>query len=457
MKLLFPAFLLAFAYLGPTAHADTPTASLQEYLKIDTTNPPGNESLGTRYLGRLLDEANIAYQTSESAPGRGNLWAKLEGGNQPGLVLLHHIDVVSADTNFWGLPPFSGALEDGYIHGRGAIDTKGLGIAQLQAFIALNESRQPLNRDVIYIATADEEAGGLYGAGWLLEHHPEIFDDVGYLINEGGSGTEIKETPVFRIEVTQKVPLWLRLTATDTPGHGSSPRLTSSVKRILRAGNEIANTPFKKRVVPEVAQYFTALATFEEGERRSLLLNIEASIRDEHKMHVLQSEQPWMAALLSNTCSPTVLQGSNKINVVPPVAILELDCRLLPDQDPNEFVSELRSIIIDDNIEITRIMGFTPASSEIDTPLFKAITKAVRLSYKNAATIPYVATGFTDSHFFRDIGIVSYGFAPFLFNTNEHTGVHGNDERISVENLNNGVKVLTDLLFEFALERSNQD
>lgn len=453
MKILVIFSLLLFltAFAGDT-RADQVIERLQEYLRIDTVNPPGNEHRGVKYLGKLLEEAGIPYETAESAPGRGNIWARLEGGDEPALVLLHHIDVVPFDETYWDYPALSGQIDEGYIYGRGAIDTKGLGMAQLQAFIALKESGKPLNRDVIYMATADEEAGGLFGAGWLLENRPEIFEGVGFLLNEGGSGTMLHEDAAFNIEVTQKVPLWLRLTATDVPGHGSSPRVTSSVKRILRAGQRISDTKFDRRVIPEVQTYFAALAPYQEGERQQMMADISRALDNEGFMLALQLDEPWRAALLGNTCSLTTLEGSNKINVVPPTAALELDCRLLPDQNPDEFVEKLKTIINDDQIEITRILSFTPASSETDTPLFEAIEATVSMNFENAVIIPSVSTGFTDSHFFRDNGIVSYGFAPFFFLPGERTGVHGNNERISIANLERGVKVLTDLLFVFATD-----
>lgn len=462
--MLFCAFLLAnpmkkltfflLLILAPGVFAADPLVErLQSYLRIDTVNPPGNESRGVAFLADLLSEAGIPFETAESAPGRGNIWARLEGGEEPALVLLHHIDVVPADERYWDVPPFSAEIRQDYIYGRGAIDTKGLGIAQLQAFIALKESGRTLNRDVVFMATADEEAGGMYGAGWLLKNRPEIFEGVGYLINEGGSGTMLDDIPAFNIEVTQKVPLWLRLTATDTPGHGSAPRVTSSVKRILRAGARIADTRFEKRVIAPVQEYFAAIAPYQEGERQRLMADMSEAINNEAFMLSLQLEEPWRAALLSNTCSLTTLEGSNKINVVPPTATLELDCRLLPDQNPENFLEDLHTIVNDTNIEITQIMAFTPAVSRTDTPLYAAIESSVTMTFEDAVLIPSVSTGFTDSHFFRDAGIVSYGFAPFLFLPGERTGIHGNNERISIENLRRGTKVLTDFLFEFAASR----
>ena len=158
----------------------------QEYLRVNTVNPPGNEIAGARFLASIFDAEGITYEMVESAPGRGNIWARLNGGDEPGLLLLRHIDVVPADPNYWVTDPLSGEIRDGFIYGRGALDTKSSGIAHLVAFVGLHRSGAQLNRDVIFMATADEEAGGFFGAGWLVENRPDSFEDVGYVINEGG-------------------------------------------------------------------------------------------------------------------------------------------------------------------------------------------------------------------------------------------------------------------------------
>jgi len=443
------ALLALAASAGADNFADQAPQRLQEYLQINTMNPPGNEVRGVAYLGAILREAGIDYETAESAPGRGNIWARLPGGDLPALVLLHHIDVVPADAAYWKVNPLSGAIQGGYIWGRGAIDTKGLGITQLQAFLALHASGKPLTRDVIFMATADEEAGGFFGAGWLVQHRPEIFENVGFLVNEGGTGRITDGKPVYRVEVTQKVPLWLRLTATDTPGHGSSPRPTSSVTRILRAGHRIADTSFPYRVIPAVRDLFSSIAEFEEDEFKVGFEQIDEAVKDVSFMTSLHLKQPGSVSLLHNTCSITTMTGSSKINVVPPTASIELDCRLLPDQSPQAFLAELTQIISDEHIEIEQIMGFSPAVSSTSTPLFESITRTLTLHYENMKLVPSVSTGFTDSHFFRDLGIVSYGFSPFLYQPNEKTGVHGNNERVSVENMINGTRVMTDFLTDF--------
>jgi acetylornithine deacetylase/succinyl-diaminopimelate desuccinylase-like protein len=443
---LFLALAASPGWAGDEAFAARAPGDLSGYLKVDTINPPGNESRGVAYLGKLLEAHGIPFETGESAPGRGNLWARLKGGEKPGLVLLHHIDVVPADLAYWDFDPLSGEIRDGYVYGRGALDTKGLGIVQLEAFLALAASGAELNRDVWYVATADEEAGGEFGAGWMLEAHGDLFENVGYLINEGGGGVKMGEGVAIMVEVTQKVPLWLRLTAVGRPGHGSAPQVETSVTRLLAGADRIARSPFPARVVPPVGAMLRGMAPLQDESLAGAFADPEAAIQDADFMHELQLAAPQIHSLLRNTCSITRLEGSAKINVVPSEAWAELDCRLLPDQDPEAFLVALKAIIQDEHIRIDRIMGFTPAVSSAETELFGAIVEVSAKNFPDARVIPSVSGGFTDSHFFRDKGIVSYGYAPFVVDSAERRGVHGNNERISVENMERGTRVMIDLL-----------
>ena len=427
-------------------------AHLQRYLQIDTTNPPGNEALAVEFFGEIFSAEGIPFEQAESAPGRGNIWARLEGGSEPAFILLHHIDVVSADPKFWHVPPFEGRIENGWIHGRGAIDDKTLGILHLEAFLALHRLGLPLNRDVIFMATADEEAGGLYGAGWLVEQKPELFENVGLLLNEGGSGSERGGRKVCNIEVTQKVPMWLRLVSRGEPGHGSAPRAETAVTRLIRALANVHAQPFEPRVVPAVAAYFKGLSELQTGERRGQFADLWSAVKDPEVTEWLQAETPAWHALTRNTCSITRLDASDKINVVPPEASAELDCRLLPDQDPENFLGLLRAVIDEPTIEIEKILSFTPAVSTTDTELYRAIDEVCKRNFGDALVLPAVATGFTDSHFFRDLGITSYGFAPLLIPAEDRAGVHGNNERISVENVKRGVRMNLEIVSQVVHE-----
>lgn len=410
---------------------DEAVAWLQDLIRLDTINPPGNEYRAVDYLSGVFDAEGIAYETAESAPGRGNIWARLEGGDEPALILLQHTDVVPAEEEFWTIEPLSGDIRDGEILGRGAVDMKGLGALQLATFLSLHRSGVTLNRDVIFLATADEEAGGLFGVGWLIENHPEIFDGVGFLLNEGGGGSRDEETIVFGVEVTQKVPVWLRLNAIDIPGHGSSPRPTSSVTRIVQALHLMLENPFPPRVIGPVASYFAALSQDMNAEWAPYYANIEQSIQDPDFMTRLHEERAGHNSLLRDTCSMTRLSGSTKINVIPPEAWAEIDCRVLPDKPSAQFISELQQLIGGTGVEIETIMAFTPAISETNTRLFQSIVNVTGELHPGSRVLPSVSTGFTDSHFTRDLGIVSYGFNPLITNTGTATGVHGNDEHVN--------------------------
>jgi len=409
---------------------DDAVAWLQEFIRVDTVNPPGNESRAVDFYARIFEAEGIPYQTAESAPGRGNIWARLEGGDGPGLILLQHTDVVPAEEEFWTIDPLSGDIRDGVILGRGARDMKGLGIIQLNTFLNLHRLGNPLNRDVIFLATADEEAGGFFGVGWLIENRPEIFDGVGILLNEGGGGSRNNQEVVFGVEVTQKVPVWLRLTAVDTPGHGSSPRVTSSVTRLLTALNSIMENPLPPRAIPPVATYFEALSPTMDEEWAPAYADVASAIQNPAFVRRLQETRAGHHSLIRDTCSITRLSGSSKINVVPPEAWGELDCRILPDKPAEQFIQELEDIIAGTGVEIDTIMAFTPAISDTNTRLFQAIQSVTGELYPGSRVLPSVSTGFTDSHFTRDLGIVSYGFNPLITESGEHTGVHGNDEQV---------------------------
>jgi acetylornithine deacetylase/succinyl-diaminopimelate desuccinylase-like protein len=425
---------------------DEAVERLQAYVRIDTVNPPGNESRGVEYLAQLLASAGIKYETAESAPGRGNLWARLEGGPGKALVLLHHIDVVPADPRFWTTAPLGGEIRDGYLYGRGTLDTKGLGIFGLQAFLELHRAGKPLSRPVIFVATADEEGGGEFGAGWLVKNRPEIFADAGVLLNEGGFGIESGGRQMIGVEVAQKVPLWLRLTVTDRPGHGSAPWPQSSVTRLVRALDIVGGNPFEPRVIPAVDKYAKARAAAGVGPQSERAANLGAAIADAAFLKQVREEDPAFAALLQDTCAVTRLHGSDKINTIPPEAWAEIDCRLLPDQDPEAFIALLHKLIGDDGVEIKTLMGWGPTASSVESPLFAAIEAVAAKHHPGAAVSPAVLTAFTDSHFFRERGIAAYGYAPVMLPVEEAMRVHGNDERLSIENIRRGTMMMLELV-----------
>jgi len=447
------AVLLLIALMSSAQAQSTALERLENYIETDTTNPPGNEARGVVFFATIFDAEGISYETAESAPGRGNIWARLEGGDEPALILLHHMDVVPATREAWRTDPLKAVRIDGDLYGRGTLDTKGLGIMHLEAFLALHRSGRPLNRDVIFMATADEEAGGLYGAGWLVENRREVFDGAGYLLNEGGRGIISSGGKIsFQIELAQKRPYWLRLTATDEPGHGSRPLPTSATTRLIAALQRIHEAPFEPRIVRPVREMFTAIADDVDPEWREPLRNIDQAILDPQFVKDFQAGLPGLHALIRNTCSITVLTGSQKINVVSPTAGAELDCRILPDQDSEAFLEGIRVRIDDEQIEIEKIMLFSAAESSSDTPLYALLVNKTREHFPTAGIAPAVATGFTDSHFFRDIGIASYGYIPSLRTEAQSASVHGNNERIGIAAFNQGVKIMIEIVEAFSTD-----
>ena len=451
MKKFILPLLITFSFESVLASKaqtldDEAVSWLQEYLQVDTVNPPGNESRAVDFYAKIFKKEGIEFNSAESAPGRGNIWARIKGGDKPALILLQHTDVVPANMNFWTRPAFSGEIHEGYIWGRGALDMKGTGISQLAVFLSLHRSGLALNRDVVFLATADEEAGGAYGAGWMVDNHPEVFAGAGLLVNEGGSGYQANGKIIFGVEVTQKVPVWLRLTAVDTPGHGSSPRPTSSVTRIVEALNLVKENPFKARIIPEVERIFKSDSKSMDGELADKFFNIKESIKLEGFLEELQEYSASRHALTRDTCSMTRMGGSSKINVIPPEAWAEIDCRILPDRPAEEFIDAFNELVKDTGVEVEVIMAFTSAISSTDSVLFKAIEAVTSDLYPNSSVVPSVSTGFTDSHFTRDLGIASYGFNPLIAKGDEFSGVHGNDEKVNEQAFRQGILDLNQII-----------
>ena len=445
LKIIFTvliAWLFTSSLLSNESMEDEAVKLLQNYLRVDTISPPGNESRVVEFFAKILEKEDIEYDSAESAPGRGNLWARLKGGDKPALILLHHSDVVPANEEYWDFDPLSGEIKDGYILGRGALDMKGTGISHFANFLALHRSGKKLNRDVIFIAAADEESGGNYGVGWLIENKPEIFEGAGLLLNEGGSGFRSNDQVIFSIEITQKIPVWLRLTSIDQPGHGSSPRTTSSVSRIVEALHKIWNNPFKPRILPAVERVFQERSIGLDEPMASEYRDIKTSIQNPDFMKRLQLFSPSTHALTRETCSLTRMEGSNKINVIPPKAWAEIDCRILPDKTPKDFIKQITDLIDDSNIEVELLMSGYPGVSPMDSELYLAIEEFIGQNYPNSKLSPSVSTGFTDSRFTRGIGIASYGFNTYIYEGNESSSIHGNNEKINEKSFRNSVNDL---------------
>lgn len=430
-----------------SAITDEAVELLQRLLKIDTTNPPGNELAAARFLQSVLARDGVESQLLESAPGRANLIARLEG-QQPGraLMWMHHMDVVPASDGEWSVPAFAGSLRDGELWGRGAIDNKGGGIAQLLAFLLAKRLGTRLERDLVLLAVADEESGGAHGARWLVEQHAELFSDVEYILNEGGGILELPGGKLlYSVELAQKAPLWLRVTARGKSGHGSSPGPNGAAAVLVRALARVADHQFPLQVLPEVQALFSARAAALPPAQRKPYQNLKASLEDAaFREKFLQN--PHDAALVRTTLAITMLSGSSKENVISDTASALLDVRLLPGQDPARIQAELQRVLGEPALELSPVLSWQAQRSSADTRLYRAIEKLAQQQAPGAPVSLNVIGGFTDCNAFRAHGKTCYGFLPLRIRLDELERIHGKDERIALDVASQGVLQLHALL-----------
>ncbi len=418
------------------------------YLQFDTTNPPSNTKDAIAFLKGILDRERIATETFESKPGMVTLVARLPGpsGVKP-LLLMSHADVVPAVGANWSHPPFAAELSEGYVWGRGAIDNKAHGIMALMTLLALKRQHIALRRGVELMINPDEEAGGDNGAGWMVAHHWDAIDPA-FAVNEGGSATRLAFAPkqvTMSVAVAEKRVMWLKLTARGKAGHGSIPIannpnliLIRALARLLREQPPLTLTP----VVAESMAAAAAGAPFPDSFELAHLdwpFMLEPAVRGPLRPDYLQ-------ALLRNTISPTVLAAGYKVNVIPSAAEADIDCRLLPGVDADAFLAEIRELLGDSRISIDFIQKPDQAPpSPTSGEMWDAIKSVVVRDFKDTVVVPWLTAGGTDSRFLRQKGVPAYGFVPVVLNRDELGRVHGVDERLSVENLNRGIKATYDL------------
>ncbi len=408
---------------------------LQRYIRVDTSNPPGNEERAADFLAEILKSEGIESEKMVSAPGRANLYAVLPSqSSEKPLVLLNHSDVVPVEASHWQVDPFAGVIKDGCLWGRGALDMKGMGVLELVVMLTLKRRGVRLRRPVAFLAVADEEAGSDYGAEWLDVHRPEIVD-AGFVINEGGYGAETylgAERPLFGVSMAEKSPLWLRLKTTGRPGHGSSPHDDNCLDRLVRALHSIQRWD-RPLIMTEPVKESLRVAR-QEGYL--------AKDPDKTSPAELVAEHSALRVVMSNTISATSVRAGIKVNVIPASAEATIDCRLVPGYEQEKFLGELRRVIDDDKVEMETVFGSQSPATSPDTEMHAAIREVCSKVMPEAALLPRVSAGFTDSRTFRRRGVPAYGFVPMLLAPGEMGGQHGNNERVSLKNLRLGVEVL---------------
>jgi len=424
---------------------------MQDYLRIDTTNPPGNEMQAAAFFKGILDQEGIENQVFEYAPGRANLWARIPHTStepQRPIVLLNHMDVVSSDASHWKYPPFSGAIIKGYMYGRGAQDMKSMGLAQLVVMVMLKREKVPLNRDVIFLAVSDEEVGGS-GTGWMIANKRDLLGNAEFLINEGGYNDLLMNgrTGYINVDVGEKTIFWLRVVAHGEPGHGSKPIMNSAPNRLVRALDKIINYQPPIKVLPMVEELLHDRASYEPPERAKRLLNIEQGLLDKTVQQRIEADEG-LNSMLRATISLTMLGGSKQTNVIPSEAWANLDVRLLPGDDPQQFLQSIQRIVDDPNVTVEPLSkNIRPANaSATNTALFQAIREVSKKYFPGTPVVPVLSGGTNENLRYRPLGIICYGFTPFMETMEEHSTVHGNDERIRVEEVRRGPIVLYDVV-----------
>ncbi len=427
---------------------------LSQAIRLDTTNPPGDEKPLAEYLVGFLQrqgiEARVIPTPSNGAPrGRAAAWARLPGtGERRPVVLLSHLDVVPARGNEWAVDPFEGLVGGGYVVGRGALDAKGVAVVQMLALVELARRGVRLERDVILLAAPDEEVGGRAGAGYLVRERRTLLRDAEYLLTEGGSilPGDGRTPDIWGVTYVEKSPCWLEVIARGRPGHGSTAGPDTAVPRLVRALDRVRRMQTEVRVVPEVAKMFAALAPYAAPEDQRPFADLRAALAVAPDFRERFLSQPGRNALVRNTVSITVLNGSERTNVIPAEASAHLDVRLLPGESCSAFVQRLRTVIDDPAVALETLLTFPTRASPLDTRLFRAIRAVAKESRRPAVVVPRVIAGFTDAHYFRDLGIVAYGFVPRWLPPHETRSIHGPNERISLDNLQRGVNALVRIL-----------
>lgn len=442
-------------------YSDLSETWMQQYLRIDTTNPPGNEMRGVEFFKKILDEEGIENRVFEIEPGRGDLWARIshvapEGGRpviKRPIILLNHVDVVTSDASHWKVPPFSGELRDGYLWGRGAQDMKDEGLAQLVVMVMLKREKVALDRDVIFLAVADEEAEGK-GTDWFTKNQRDLLENAEFLINEGGENLlENGKVKYVGVDVGEKTSYWLRVVAHGRPGHGSRPNPDSAPNRLVRALHKILAYQTPLRVLPVVDEFLRDMAPYEPPNRAVYYRDVKKAIEDKKFQREVERDES-LNFLLRDTISLTMLGGSGQTNVIPPEAWANLDVRILPGGDPNAVLETLRRVVNDPDVTIEPLeKEFRVANySGTDNALFAAIREASAKYFPGTPVVPHITSGYTENQRYRPLGIIAYGFCPFAATEVEGNTEHGNDERIRVEEVRRGPRVLFDVVVKVAGE-----
>lgn len=432
------------------------TGWLQGLLRIDTTNPPGNELEAAKYLAGILEHEGIASEVLESAPGRGVLIARLNSGPVPdpsrSLLLMGHLDVVGVQKDKWSVDPFGGVIKEGYLYGRGAIDDKGMTAANIAVLVALKRAGLRLSRDVILLAEGDEEQGGEFGMQFAVGKY---WDKIacGFAVNEGGR-VMLKNGKVeyVGVQTSEKVPVNVEVIATGTSGHASVPRKDNPVVHLAAAIAKIGTYEAPVQLNSITRAYFERLSQVEDPEIGKWMRAIDTPDRKDHAARVLSEADPVWSSMLRDSIAPTVLQAGIRANVIPSEARATLNIRLLPGDLVDPLLQTLKKLVDDPQVrfEVDPSIGKAAPSSSIDGEFYQLIERTASQEFPGAAALPMMSTGGTDSQELRLRGVQAYGLLPFPLTEEDISRMHGTDERIPLDSFRKGIEFLYRLASGFA-------
>jgi acetylornithine deacetylase/succinyl-diaminopimelate desuccinylase-like protein len=435
--------------------AQAATGWLTDLIRINTTNPPGNEMAAAKYIAGVLDKEGITSEVIEMAPGRGVVVARLQAGPMAdpsrALLLLGHLDVVGVDASKWSVDPFAGVTRDGYLYGRGAIDDKGMVAANLAVFIALKRSGASLSRDVVFVADDDEEQGG---AASIKPFIAKYWDKIAcaYALNEGGSvRLENGKVQYVSVQASEKVPYNVKVTAMGTSGHASRPLADNAVVHLSAAIAKIGAYEAPAEPTAIAQRYFEELAPVEDDETARWMRAVNQPERLELAVHHLGDANPAWGAMLRDTVVPTMLQAGVRLNVIPSEASANLNIRLMAGDSINDTIAQLAKLVADPQIrfELAPNPGENAPSSSVDSPLYQTIARAGVQDFPGAVVVPELSPWATDSAQLRLHNVQAYGLLPFPLTEADESKMHGDDERIPLASIRPGVAFLYHVVSSF--------
>jgi acetylornithine deacetylase/succinyl-diaminopimelate desuccinylase-like protein len=432
------------------------TGWLSELIKINTTNPPGNEEAAAKYLAAILQKEGISAELLPIAPGRSALVARLKSSAfadpSKALLLVAHMDVVGVERAKWTVDPFGAVPRDGYIYGRGAVDDKGMLAANLAAFVYLKRSNARLNRDVIFLASADEEGGGDASIKVVIAKY---WDKIAakYSINEGGN-VFVKDGKVqyVAVQASEKVPVNITVVAKGTSGHASVPVKDNAVTHLAAAVEKIGNYSTPVRLTSIVRRYFEGIAPLADAEVGKWIRSLDTPDRGEHAARVIAEAKPLWNAMMRDTISPTMLAAGVRANVIPSEARATLNVRLLPGNPVSTLIADLNKVVNDPQVklEVQPDAGLAAPDSALDSEFYAAIVKASAEEFAGVPVLPFQSTWATDSAQLRLHNVQSYGLVPFPLSEEDLKRMHAEDERIPAAAFGKGVALMVRIVNEFA-------